>query len=187
MRRSEAAMMVAIIILAFFCFGFLAIWQDAHAELIKGTLTYIPWDFVSAGGAHFGIEFSQSKLYSSHLDSSFWEKKENYDVMWSSFYEGSYLTGQLIELFVVFDEVKVAPESGYQPWVGASAVTYVCITKKGNYAKFTTDIRCSENGCVTDITYVYQTDGSRNLDESTMVKPSTWGGLKSFLKRGGPR
>jgi len=182
----------ALLILSLVILALLTV-RDAETKLVVGTLSHDVFPPYL-----LGIDFSEARI-DVPAEASDWKwifgpDIGNYDVAWGCVPEGGVLFfGQLIWLRETkyLSEVKTAPEEGYEKgcaeareWYLGSfqgELTYVCITQEGHYVK----LRCTYDSSdrVMTIHYVYQTDGSRNLDESTFVKPSTWGGIKSFLKK----
>ena len=81
-----------------------------------------------------------------------------------------------------FDDIKYAPadSSMYSSWAYASeGMSYVVITRESKYAKF---LLLELNYWTTTIKYLYQTDGSRVLYDTSSIKEDSWGMIKAIYK-----
>jgi hypothetical protein len=87
---------------------------------------------------------------------------------------------QFAPVGVDFDSLTVAPDSGYvQTAAGLQYYNYFLQTHEGYFAKVQ---MLQDDGLQWPFHYVYQDDGSRNLDTSVSVEPTTWGRIKSLYR-----
>jgi len=159
----------------------------AEAELVKGTLVMECPEHYLLG---ISVDFSEGKMIPGLYDS----EDTSYDLF---LYLGGdppsfdvYAPKGVILITpwdrlrdIELSDIVKAPKDGYEKIVPLlpfeKKPIYVLITQEGYYVKLQLDYEFRyPEPALFKIHYVMQTDGSRNLDETTGVKETTWGEVK---------
>ena len=104
---------------------------------------------------------------------------------------GDHFTGynkeSIIKLDTNFDDITMAPDSGYSNWATACVgCVYCLITREGYYAKFEVSFYITTHVQFYIINWVYQDDGTKNLSETPIYNnkniKTNWGLIKAEFR-----